>query len=289
WCRARAHVAALSSDELSRLLRQTFFSRLSPLPATEAALLAVQDDPAYARAYALARPFLSPRFQLRESIDETEAPVRPSFELYELWTFLAVQQSFAKVLDGWKWNWHPTAGNELLAGIGNGSFFDARRDDGAKLAIHYNLTFRGYLAKGSSDRYSISGERRPDIVISFEAPNQRASWVCLDAKYRVRRDALGESFASLHIYRDSLRWEHFGGSCRGGLLLVPAIVPECEPWFAEDYRMRFGVGAFRLTPGEGEGEGGTIARLVETMLRNSSEPMFHVAEDNPATQLNAPV
>ncbi|WP_438029803.1 hypothetical protein [Sorangium sp. So ce233] len=52
--------AAGAADELSTTLRRTFLGSLTPMPATKAALLAVQDDPAYARAHALARPFLSP-------------------------------------------------------------------------------------------------------------------------------------------------------------------------------------------------------------------------------------
>lgn len=268
WCRVRAHAAAIGADELLVSLRQTIFGRLTPMPATEAALLAVQDDPAYARAHALARPFLSPRFRLRESLDAGEAPVRPSFELYELWTLLAVQRALAAALEGWTWKWRPSAGNELLAGFGPGSSFVARRDDGARIAIHYNMTFPGYLAKSSSERYSISGERRPDIVICFEYPDRPWSWICLDAKYRVRREALADAFSSLHIYRDSLRWESFGGSCRGGLLLVPAIQPECEPWFTYDFRKRFGINAFRLTPGEPPD--GTLARIVFAMAEGSA-------------------
>ncbi|XXU41802.1 nuclease domain-containing protein [Sorangium sp. So ce1000] len=108
----------------------------------------------------------------------------------------------------------------------------------------------GYLARGTSDRYSISGERRPDIAISFDPPGGPRSWICLDAKCRVRREALADSFTSLHIYRDALRWETFGGLCRGGLLLVPAVESACQPWFADDFRERFGIGAWRLTPGE---------------------------------------
>ncbi|WP_437819525.1 DUF2357 domain-containing protein [Sorangium sp. So ce1078] len=251
WCQARARAAASAADELTATLRRTFLGSLAPMPATEAALLAVQDDPVYARAHALARPFLSPRFRLRGSLDGGEAPVRPSFELYELWTLLAVQRALAGTLDGWTWTWRQAPGSELLAGFGAGAAFTARRaTDGARLDIRYNLTFPGYLARGTSERYSVSGERRPDIVISFEPSGGPRSWILLDAKYRVQREALADAFTSLHIYRDALRWDTFGGPCRGGLLLAPAVEPECQPWFAGEFRERFGIGAWRLTPGE---------------------------------------
>lgn len=250
WCRARGSAAASAADELSTTVRRTFLGSLTPTPATEAALLAVQDDPAYARAHGLARPFLSPRFRLGESRDAGEAPVRPSFELYELWTLLAVQRSLAEILQGWTWSWKQESGNDLLAGFGAGTAFTATRADGAQLAIRYNLRFPGYLARGTSKRYSISGERRPDIVISFAPATGERAWMFLDAKYRVRKAAVAESFESLHIYRDALRWDGFGGSCRGGLLLIPAVDAECEAWFAREFRQQFGIGAWRLTPGE---------------------------------------
>ncbi|WP_437615452.1 nuclease domain-containing protein [Sorangium sp. So ce834] len=158
------------------------------------------------------------------------------------------------------------ARNELLTGCGAGAAFTARHpEDGARLELRYNMTFRGYLARRTSLRYSISRERRPDIVISFESPDRPRSWICLDAKYRVRRDALADSFTSLHIYRDALRWETFGGPCRGGLLLVPAIEPECQPWFDDEFRERFGIGAWRLTPGEPPDL--ALAKLILAMVR----------------------
>lgn len=267
WCNARSRAAASASDELSSTLRRTFLGSLSPMPATEAALLAVQDDPLYARAHALARPFLSPRFRLRESADGGEAPVRPSFELYELWTLLAVQRALAEVLEGWTWTWKQKSGNDLLAGFGAGAAFTARRKDGAQLDLRYNVTFPGYLARKNSDRYSLSAERRPDIVLTCASPEGPRAWICLDAKYRVRRRALEEAFTSLHIYRDALRWEAFGGPCRGGLLLAPAIEPQCEPWFTAEFRERFGIGAWRLTPGEPPDLG-----LAQCILAMAGEP-----------------
>lgn len=260
WCQARAGMASAGAETLEVTLRRTFIGTLTPMPATEAALLALHDDPVYARAHALARPFLSPRFRLDDSPESSHAPVRPSFELYELWTFLAVQRALSGALVGWTWTWKGATARELLTGFGEGATLVARRD-GAELQIGYNVTFRGYLARNSSDRYSISRERRPDLVVSLRHPERRPAWLCLDAKYRVSRDALADAFSSLHIYRDALRWEAFGGQCRGGLLLTPAVEPECQPWFASEFRASFGIGAWRLTPGEPADE-----RLAEVIL-----------------------
>lgn len=250
WCRARSDATARAAEELALMRKRTLFGRLPPSPPTEAALLAIQDDPTYARVHSLGRPFLSPRFRLLDSQEGGEVPTKPSFELYELWTLLAVQRALSARLQRWTWEWRPGDGPRLFAGIGRGATFTGFRPDGAALRVHYNLTFRGFLNRGDADRYSISRERRPDIVVSFQPPSGEARWMCLDAKYRVRPSALAESFESLHIYRDALRWDALGGACRGGMLLVPATDPACAPWFSVEFLERFGVAAWRFTPGE---------------------------------------
>lgn len=249
WCQARAEVATVAADSLRALRRATFLGSLRPTPATEATLLSLVDHPLYARIHRLARPFLVPRFRREEGA--AQAPLKPSFELYELWTLLATQRTLQECLGpSWRWSWRPEPGPALLAGIGAGASFEARGPGGERLTLEYNATFRGYLSRGSAVRFSMSGERRPDLVLSFRPLSGDGSWLCLDAKYRVSREALADAFSSLHLYRDSLHWEELGGSCRGGLLLVPAEQPECSPWFEPEFRTRFGIGAWRLTPGD---------------------------------------
>ena len=76
WCLARARAAAIAADALTTTLRQTFLGALTPMPATEAALLAVQDDPAYARA---PTPSRAPSFRLVSSCGSRSMPEkRPS-------------------------------------------------------------------------------------------------------------------------------------------------------------------------------------------------------------------
>jgi hypothetical protein len=276
WCTARALAASVAAESLLATMRGTFLGTLAPMPPTEAALLAVQDDPAYARAQSLARPFLSPRFHLPD-VPGNAAPTKPSFELYELWTLLAVHKALLAHLGGWAWSWHPKPGPELLAGFGPGSSFAATGPNGERLALCYNLTFPGYLHRADSSRYSISGERRPDIVLTLAFPGRKPAWFVLDAKYRVTRQALADAFTSLHIYRDSLRWDSFGGSCRGGLLLVPAIAPGCEPWFSASYLDRFGIGVRKATPGE-PADIGLKGVLCDTLSRKNLAPLVASAE-----------
>jgi hypothetical protein len=227
------------------------------------ALLSVVDDPVYGRFQRLARRFLSPR--LAPDWDpghpdrDCPAPVRPSFELYELWTFLELQRLLAARLPGVAWSGVGLEHVRSLTGSGAGARWVGRWPGRGTLTVRFNQTFRGYLSRGGAGGegpYSISGERRPDLVVTWDPdPDNQASapaWVCLDAKYRVTREHLGDAFASAHIYRDALRWEAYGGRCRGAVLVAPAMVEDCAPWFSPTFRQREGVGVIRLTPGRAE-------------------------------------
>lgn len=249
-CRARASAARSGAEALEEVLQRTFFRHIRRAPASDAAVLALHDDPLYGRLHALARPFLSPRFRLEDMPDGPAAPARASFDLYELWAFLSVKRALQAKLASWSWSFHPTPGSELTGGFGNRSRFEATHQDKSCLCLWFNLTFRSYLSPGEGARYSLSRERRPDIVVTLRRASGEGAWICLDAKYRVAQRALAEAFESLHIYRDSLRHDDYGGACRGGLLLAPAMVAACAPWFSDEFRNQFGLGAWRLTPGD---------------------------------------
>ena len=243
WCRGRARRAEAGAASLRELVARTFLRAITAAPPTQAALLAVQDDPLYARLHRLVRPFLAPRFELADGL---AAAARPSFTLYELWTFLALKRVLAASLPGATWTRRGLA--SLAAGTGNGARFTANLPDGAVLRLHFNPTFPGYLARGTG-RHSLSGERRPDLVVTFERGAEKA-WVCLDAKYRVRAPNVADALVSLHVYRDSLRWPAYGGPCRAAWILVPAREAACAPWFAPSFHLAHGQGAWRLTPGK---------------------------------------
>ncbi|MNV22606.1 hypothetical protein D3C71_1135850 [compost metagenome] len=90
---------------------------------------------------------------------------------------------------------------------------------------------------------SISGERRPDIVITVKSPTGR-SFIVMDAKYRVEREWVLEGMASAHVYRDCLRWE--GHKPDLSVLLVPrgGGAPLLETM---NYRKDNGVGVAELS------------------------------------------
>lgn len=222
---------------------------LVPQPPTEAALLVVTDDPLYARVHRVCRPFLSPRFRL----DGTGpgAAVRPSFHLYEVWCFFATQRQLAAALPDWSWSLRGAKNLLALRGTGAGAVWSAEGPTGS-LRLLFNPTFASYFQREGRDRWSLSGERRPDLVVTFSGEDGVRSWLCLDAKYRAGRKNLGDALSSAHIYRDSLRYEGYGGSCRAAVLLAPARAAEAGEWFGAEFRRRHGMGIEALTPGRAD-------------------------------------
>jgi hypothetical protein len=90
---------------------------------------------------------------------------------------------------------------------------------------------------------SISGERRPDIVITVKSPTG-CRFIVMDAKYRVKRESVLNAMTSAHLYHDSLRWK--GHRPDLSVLLVPrgGGVPVLETM---EYREKNGVGVVVLS------------------------------------------
>lgn len=258
WCQGRLERIAEGSKELEELLRRSGLAKLPVEPPSEAALLTLMDDPAYARLHRLGQIFRLPRFKLNTAQETVAAPVRPSYELYELWTFLAMRRLLEPHLPGAEWSEEGVATLSLFderPGKAVDVGFRARWPGHGTLRLLFNPTFPRLLkSKGreTRERWSISMERRPDIVLSWQPNQGQPRWLCLDAKYRTAARQLEEAFESAHLYHDSLRWEGFGdkGRCAGAMLLVPAMLKGTEPWFHKDFRNEHGVGTFQLTPGQ---------------------------------------
>lgn len=247
WRAARREAAREGSAVLRQLIRRSFLGRLQHARPTEAALLTMQDDPLYARVHRLCRPFLSPRFRPATGAEADEVPIRPSFELYEVWTFLALGRwlrgHFATA------SWVERGRDLILKGTGSGAELIGTLPDGV-LTLAFNPVFPSYYARTpAAVRYSLSAERRPDLVLAWTPTSGEGRWICLDAKYRVGASKIADSLQSAHVYRDALHWEGLGGRCRAAWLLVPALDTASEPWAAPTFEEQFGFGVTRLTPG----------------------------------------
>ncbi len=246
WARPRAVALRRGSERLERLVRQSFLGDLQPEPASGAALLVVQDHPCYARLHRLGRRFLSALFTW--SGEGPSAPTRPSFELYELWCFLALWRVLQRALPTARWTQHNLG--KLLALTPGHTGARLRADwCGGTVSIHFNPTFRSVLSGiPKHGRWSLSRERRPDLTVSWQRADHSA-WVCLDAKYRAGPSNLADALASVHIYRDSLRWKDLGGPCQRAALLAPRQSADCALWFSRSFRDAHGFGIWQLRPG----------------------------------------
>ncbi len=262
WCRSRANALRKGADRLLQLWRRSFLSRIQREPLSEAALQVVFDDPTYLQVHQIGRLFLNPLFRYETQQSAYQAAVRPSYSVYELWAFLAVCRQMRAALPDWKW-----AGCKLSnlldpCSTGDGALFRAQDVSGGTVEIRFNATFASYFNRSNHKRWSISGERRPDITISYQPKNGEGRWLCLDAKYRVGRQNLADSFSSVHIYRDALRYDSFGGTCQAVLLLSPARSEDTAGWFSKEYINQYGAGVWEFKPGMHDMELGNLITKV---------------------------
>lgn len=246
WRQSRAVALRVAANRLGRRRRRSFLRQVRAVPGSESALLVVMDHPVYARVHRLARRIVAARFSL--SANDASAPTRPSFTLYELWTFLAVQRHLAATL-GPAWHWRTTGLGRLLRGTGAGAAFHGAHQEHT-VDIQFNPTFRSLWTADTAGPHSISAEYRPDIVVSWQH-GAHQGWRVYDAKYRVGNQALGAAMSSAHVYRDALRWPAFGGRCTGAFLLAPraASTGPTAAWTTPELHAAAQVGVVVARPG----------------------------------------
>lgn len=251
WCNSRATALLNGATTLHNILLTSPLTHIQKQPATEASFQVVIDDPMYARVHKIGRLFLNPLFKFNDNEAAYQAAVRPSFTIYELWCFFAVFRQLKALLNNWSWTFSKLTRLLEIGDSGDGVVVSASSASG-EISVLFNPTFRSYFTRGSNKRWSISGERRPDIVITYKPlghEDAKSSWLCLDAKYRVGKSNLSDAFESVHIYKDSLRYEGYGGKCCSCLLLSPSRTEGTKEWFSEGYINQHQVGVWELRPG----------------------------------------
>ena len=242
WAHARGARCSDAAGALENLLASTFLGRMTPGGAGESVLPVLAGDPVYARVHRLARVLLHPRFRLDE--DGPGAALRPSFTLWELWCFKQAVAERCSALPGFIRKDDLAA---LHGPTGEGATVTLTSADGLTgCSIHFNQTFAA-LADGP--RFALSREFRPDIVIREWTPAGRG-WRALDAKWRVGRAAVGDSFDSVHRYRDALVDEDWGGRAVSVLLVVPRRSDAHERWFDPGWQAKWGMGVVSWAPGQ---------------------------------------
>jgi hypothetical protein len=233
WPVRRDFLARLH-DEVLRILRREPFSRVTRPEITAAGLNATAADPFYSRAQGLAWRIL--RLGLSGPPIDERLWMSPTWEIYERWCFIRLARMLRSAYPHLTWNHadrHPT---KAIA---------ARRGSSGHSSVELLLqpVFLSWDQSGARWR-SLSGQRVPDLVITYES-SEGVRFIVLDAKYRVDRGSVLEGMGSAHLYHDALRY--CGRSPDLALLLIPG--PSGAQWLEDaSFHGEHRVGATVLGP-----------------------------------------
>jgi len=248
-----ANETVLLQRRVSRFARTEFLQDVPIVSGDTAALIGVAKAPAYSRFDRLSRRVLTPRSTLGQSIAE-KLWLRRTYELYEYWCFFRVADALVEKWPHLQWQFSKCADNSgLLLDIRDGCYVEAVAGD-TRLRLTFQQTFSSYSpAHEERDKpYSISGERRPDLVLSARSGDRHAM-IVLDAKYRCNRSAVHSALADMHVYRDSLRVSGHGDKLLAAYILTPAHDESgAGVYYTEDYRRQYRTGGFDLAPGRAD-------------------------------------
>lgn len=221
--------------ELRTMLRRRPFKDLSRIEVSAGGLTQVAAHPIYARTFRVGNQILRRGSDGAQTEDRVWLP--PTFDVYERWCFVELADQLRSRLPAWTWKratksaFCSTVDRVLVGTLGE------RRIE---------LLFQPVATTGapSAKRLgSITGERRPDLVI-VHARDTETTFVVLDAKYRSGRNNVLEAMTSAHIYHDALRLQ--GQRPLLSLLLVPQHYD--VDWLAHpDFVLEHGVGIARFS------------------------------------------
>lgn len=243
----------LLSELEQALQRQSLSDPLAAVRRAEvsaAGLNAIAAHPLYAAAYQRGWQLLRPGI---DGAHQGEMlPLSPTWEIYERWCFLCLVGTLHELFPALRWHRRVGDRSDRVSETGTA--------DGVELTIHLQKTFPAMDQKtGSARHYSISGERRPDIVITYTAGDVQR-FLVFDPKYSVARSSVLSAMEAAHIYRDCLRWD--GRAPDLALLLIPASGG--AGWLEDPaFHVQYRVGALPLSPTGGKQQ---LHRLLQQCL-----------------------
>ena len=214
----RAELLELMEGAANDLLDAHPFKEVTNAETTAAGLTQIAAHPSYSRAYRKGTEAL--RLAVEGTQLEAMLQVSPSWGIYETWCFIRVL-SILEFLTGQKFQ--PCRSSVVTADLTVAVQLPA----GCQLEVMFQATFPSEAPNTGRSGWSLSRERRPDIVLLITRGTDRR-FLVLDAKYRSGRDNILDAMASAHIYHDALRvGEKAPDLC---LLLLPGqpVVPSLE-------------------------------------------------------------
>jgi hypothetical protein len=246
-------------DGLREICRSAPFSAVSRREISAAGLNVISGHPVYARAFRLGWQTL--RSGVEGDTSEELFAISPTWEIYERWCFLQVVKALQALFPGLAWTRKKgSSADRVRVGGKCGSL---------SIEVHLQRTFPAVDRRTDGKPfYSISAERRPDIVVTWQSASS-SGMVVFDAKYRVARQYVLEAMESAHIYKDCLRWH--GNRPKFAMLLVPAAggVPCLED---SAFHAEHKVGVIPLFPGTGHE---TIMAFLDNALTGIKPTPFH--------------
>ncbi len=196
---------------LKRASRQLPFRDVTRPEMTAAGLNAVAAHPLYAQFWRVGWEALR-----RRGIAGTELvdwlPLNPTWGIYERWCFVKmsqwVKQLVKQLFPEMNWSDPSDTTKEYQR-------LEGKSEAGNMVRLQFQKTFRN--TKGEKNEFwSISNERRPDIVLDWTIGNN-TGFMIFDSKYT--KNVLNK-VETAHIYNDSLRMYHRRPAA--SILLVPA-------------------------------------------------------------------
>lgn len=217
-----------------RTRRSTVFGAVARSEITAAGLNAISSNPDYARAFQHFTRALSLGFSGDDLNDAL--PTGPTWQIYELWCFLQVQKAFRALTPTTSWT-------RLTNGSGQLRPFTRGNTSYGTVRIYLQPAFNAWDKTKEGRFRSLSGQRKPDIVITLENA-QTKRFIVLDAKYRTTRENVLDAMQSAHIYQNCLTWNDKRPD--GSFLLIPK--GGSTRWLEDlEFHSSFQVGLFELT------------------------------------------
>lgn len=220
----------LLARRTDKLLVGTLFREVSAAETSAAGLTQIAAQPNYSRAYRLGCRALA--IQIEGNDDSEQLHVPPSWGIYELWCFLCAVNCALQVTAS-----PPVKRPSNAAATELAVRFEL--PDHQRLEVLFQATFPALKPNASRLAWSLSAERRPDIVLLHHRSSDVKAMV-LDAKWRSGRVNVLDAMASAHIYHDALRI----GSAQPSpcILLLPGL-PNVDELENDKFIHAHGVGA----------------------------------------------
>lgn len=231
-CNRRLEILCVYEADARRLLTCQPFRGVIKPQTTAAGLTQVAANPTYARAYRTGTDVL--RLGVKSDCTTEHLRVSPSWGVYETWCYVALVEALESCLSV-----ELKPGKSKFAETSPDLVLLAQLPDGRDLEVLFQPTFRSQGLGGNKRAWSLSRERRPDIVLVLSHGDEHRTFV-LDAKYRSGKSNVLDAMASAHIYHDSLILA--GRRPDLCLLLLPGA-PQVESLEKNETWENYGVGA----------------------------------------------